>query len=101
MRAVSDLADPQPTKKTRNLRGSYTKYSSKQRAAIGKYALENGNERARSHFSTQFPKLTEGTVRNFKKSYKEELVKQRQQLIPQLVTEDHTKGHEGPPPIFS
>ena len=43
---VSDLADPTPTKK-RRLRGTYTHYSPRDRAKIGQYALENGNEKAR------------------------------------------------------
>ena len=97
-RAVSELSDPQPAKK-RNPRGSYTKYTPKQRAEIGKYALENGNERARRHFSVQFPKLTESTVRNFKKCYKEELDKQRKELIPRPVKEIEPKTR-GRPPIL-
>ena len=97
-RAVSDLSDPSPAKK-KNPRGSYTKYTPKQRADIGKYALENGNERARRHFSVRFPKLTESTVRNFKKSYKDELDKQRKQLIPQPVKEIVPKTR-GRPPIL-
>ena len=100
-RAVSELSDPQPQApaKKRNPRGSYTKYTPKQRADIGKYALENGNERARCHFSVRFPKLTESTVRNFKKSYKEELDKQRKELIPRPVTEIVSKTR-GRPPIL-
>lgn len=97
---VSDLADPQLTKEKRHRRGTYTKYSNKQRADIGKYALENGNERAIRHFSAQFPNLKESTVRNFKKAYKNELDKQRkQQLIPQPVTEIVPKPR-GRPPIL-
>ena len=34
-RAVSDVVEPKPAKKSRNLRGTYTKYSSKQREDIG------------------------------------------------------------------
>ena len=37
-------------KKQRVARGKYTKYSNEDRAKIGKYALENGNEWARKHF---------------------------------------------------
>ena len=29
----------------------------------------NGNERARKHFLVEFPKLSESTIRNFKKMY--------------------------------
>ena len=39
------------------------------RAKIGKYAAENGNEKARKHFSKDFPDLKESTIRNFKKKY--------------------------------
>ena len=39
-RAVSELSDPQPAKK-----------GNQQRADMGKYALENENERARRYFS--------------------------------------------------
>ena len=34
---------------------------------VGKYALENGNEIARRHFSSVFPNISENTIRNFKK----------------------------------
>ena len=50
---VSDLSDP-ATKK-RKTRGKYTQYTPEQRASIGKFALENGNERARRHFLSDFP----------------------------------------------
>ena len=68
---VSDLADPSPSKRRRVSRGKYTVHTAESRAKIGKYALENGNERARVHFKTQFPNLKESTIRNFKKAYKE------------------------------
>ena len=100
-RAVSELSDPQPQVpgKKRNSRGGYTKCTPKQHAVIGKYALENGNEKATCQFLNQFPKLTESTVRNFKKSYKEELDKGRKEFIPQSVTEIVSKTR-GRLPIF-
>ena len=49
-------------KKQRCTRGSYLKYSDEDRAKIGKYAMENGNERARKKFITKYPTLTESTV---------------------------------------
>lgn len=99
-REVSDLSNPQPTNEKRQCRGTYMKYSSKQRANIGKYALENGNERARRHFSAQFPNLNESTVRNFKRAYKSQLAKQtKQHLIPQPITEIVPKPR-GRPPIL-
>lgn len=45
--AVQDLANPEPAPKRRKTKGKYAKYSDKQRAAIGKYASENGPEKAR------------------------------------------------------
>ena len=70
---VPELADPvgPPGKKPRVARGKYSTYTPETRAKIGKYALENGNERARSRFCRDFPKLNESTVSNFKKAYKE------------------------------
>ena len=83
--AVSELTDPSPAKK-RRVRGSYTQYSVEQRALIGRYALENGNERARKHFHASFPNLKESTIRNLKKLYKEKLDHQRKQSQPKAVT---------------
>ena len=40
--SLSDLADPTTSTKRRQ-RGTYTHYQAKDRAKIGKYALENGN----------------------------------------------------------
>ena len=39
------------------------------RAKIGKYVAENGNEKARKHFSKDFPNLKESTIKNFKKKF--------------------------------
>ena len=63
---VGELADPtSPTTKKRKKRGNYVKYTPEHRASIGRYALENGNERARRHFQYLFPNLTESTIRTF------------------------------------
>ena len=94
-RAVSDLSNPLPAKRG-NLRGSYTKYTPKQRANIGRYALENGNERARRRFSIEFPKLTKSAIRNFKKSFKE-LQKRNKELMFHPVTEIVSKTRGRPP----
>lgn len=64
---VSDLPNPSPSKRRRVSRGKYTVYTAESCAKIGKYAFENGNERARVHCKTQFPNLKESTIRNFKK----------------------------------
>ena len=37
------------------------------KAKFGKYAAENGNEKAKKHFSKDFPDLKESIIRNFKK----------------------------------
>lgn len=74
---LSNPSLPSASKKPQASRGKYTFYMPKNHAEIGKYAIENGNERARHYFLGQFPKLTESTVRNFKKAYKEELACQR------------------------
>uniref|UniRef100_A0A8W8I520 Protein kinase domain-containing protein n=1 Tax=Magallana gigas TaxID=29159 RepID=A0A8W8I520_MAGGI len=47
-------------------RGKYTKYTDSDRAAIGRYASENGTPKALKKFSSDFPGLSECTVRNFK-----------------------------------
>ena len=72
---VTDLADPAPTTK-RRLQGMYTHYLAKDRVCIGKYALENGNERKRHHLSAKYPELKESSIRNFKNAYKERLDQQ-------------------------
>lgn len=86
--SVSDLVDPdgEPNaKKKKSSKGTHTQYTPEDHAQIGRYALENGKERARRKFSTQFPKLKESTVQNFKKTYKEEL-EQKKKLHPDPVT---------------
>ena len=50
-------------------RQSYAHYSGEMRAKIGKYAAENGNEKARKHFSKDFPDLKESTIRTFFKGF--------------------------------
>ena len=70
---VVDLANPSTvspaTGRQRGKRQSYTHYSGEVRAKIGRYAAENGYEKARKHFSKDFPDLKESTIRNFKKKY--------------------------------
>ena len=67
--SVADLSDPQITTNKRKKRGKYAvyTYTEKDRARIGKYASDNGNERARKRFISDFP--TQSTIRNFKKLY--------------------------------
>ena len=72
-------------------------YTAEQRASIGKYALENGNERARRHFSSLFPNMSESTVRNFKKAYTEKLQQERKQPYPQPVVQIPAQPRGRPP----
>lgn len=41
--SVSELADPEPSRKKEKTRGKYAEYSDEDRAMIGKYASQNGN----------------------------------------------------------
>ena len=67
--AVIDLSDPTQqaqlqTRKEKAKRKCYTHYTDQQRAKIGKYALEHGNENARKHFMKDLPNLGESTIRS-------------------------------------
>ena len=60
-------------------RKAYTVFSSEQRAAIGKYAAENGNAAAIKKFKGDFDrKLGESTVHLFKQKYHQELLKAKE-----------------------
>ena len=96
---MSDAVIDTTYKKQRVARGKYTKYSNEDRTKIGKYALENGNERARKHFLIKYPLLTESTVRNFKKAYNEKLQKELKKMNPQPV-DSITPQPRGRPPIL-
>ena len=51
-------------------RGKYNSYTPKERAQIGKYALENGNSRAARHFSKVLDRqIRESTARRLKDEY--------------------------------
>ena len=66
--------------------GHYIHYSDEDRASIGKYAAEHGNERARKKFSGEYPDLSESTVRKFKKRYLDRMAQERKKANPQTVT---------------
>ena len=98
--AVTTLASPAGAT-SRSKRGKYTVYTDEAHARIGHYAGINGNERARKHFLSEYPNLTESTVRNFKKMY---LMKMREEkkknpAAPQPVTTLSVKP-KGRPPIM-
>ena len=63
---------------SKSLRGSYHKYTSKERADIGRYAPSNGVQAAKLKFSREMQvKINESTVRLFKNQYKLELEAKR------------------------
>ena len=86
---VVDLANPSTvspaTGRQREKRQSYAHYSGEMRAKIGKHAAENGNEKARKHFSKDFPDLKESTIRNFKKKYYVKLAEARKAGNTELI----------------
>lgn len=62
---VADHADPE-NKGRRGPQGSHTHYSAKDKAVIGKYALENGNINAIQKFKERYPDLKDSAVCNYK-----------------------------------
>ena len=55
-------------------RGKYNRYTPEERAAIGRYAAENGPTRATRHFSEKLKmKISEPTARKFKEEYLKKL----------------------------
>ena len=94
---VVDLANP-ATGRQCGKRQSYAHYSGEMRAKIGKYAAENGNEKARKHFSKDFPDLKESTIRNFKKKYYVKLAETRKAGNTEVICiPSEVRGH---PPIL-
>ena len=69
---VESMANVENTRR----RGSYTEFTDVDRFQIGRYAGENGNQKALIYFRNKFSGLKEGTVRTFKKQHPEELKKQ-------------------------
>ena len=72
-----------------NVRGNYKKYTDEDRYKIGKYASENGSAATVRKFKSDFPKLNESTVRDFKRKYEEKLKisKKKGENVSPLVTE--------------
>ena len=71
---VPDLADPSPSKRRRVSRGKYTVYTAESHTKIGNMPWRMVMKE-RLHFKAHFPNLKESTIRNFKKTYKEQLKK--------------------------
>ena len=70
MQVISDFVS---FEKSVNRSPQYRKCTDKQRYTIGKYAAENANKLRK--FKTEFPNLSESTVRTFKKRYYKEVRK--------------------------
>ena len=77
MQVISDFVS---SEKSVNRSPQYRKWSDKQRYTIGKYAAESGNANTLRKFKTEFPNLSESTVRTFKKRYYEEVRKCKEKL---------------------
>ena len=77
MQVISDFAF---SEKSANRSPQYRKWTDKQSYTIGKYAAENGNANTLRKFKTEFPNLSESTVRTFKKRYCEEVRKCKKNL---------------------
>ena len=84
MNSVAKLADSE--RRGWGLCGSYIHYSPKDKARIGKHALENGNINAICLFRKEFHSLKESTLCNFKKAYKAHLDEQRKKSNLRPVT---------------
>ena len=96
LRTLEQLAPS--TGRQRGKRQFYAHYSGEMRAKIGTYAAENGNKKARKHFSKDFPVLKESTIRNFKKKFYVKLAEERKAGNTQVIcipSEVH-----GRPPIL-
>ena len=77
MQVISDFFS---SEKSVNRSPQYLKWTDKQRYTIRKYAAENGNANTLRKFKTEFPNLSESTVRTFKKRYYEEVRKCKEKL---------------------
>ena len=77
MQVISDFVS---SEKSVNRSPQYRKSTDKQKYTIGKYAAENGNANTLRKFKTEFPNLSESTVRTFKKRYYEEVRKWKEEL---------------------
>ena len=82
------------TDSVKKKRGAYQKFTPKQKATIGNYALLNGTSAALRHFIKEFPDLKYTTVCNWRKAVSTQQKKQHES-----VTELHGKKR-GRPPTF-
>ena len=77
MQVISDFVS---SEKPVNRSPQYRKWTDKQRYTIGKYTVENGNANTLRKSKTEFPNMSESTVRTFKKRYYEEVRKCKEKL---------------------
>ena len=77
MQVISDFVS---SDKSVNRSPQYRKWIDKQRYTIGKYAAENGTANTLRKLKTEFPNLSESTVRTFKERYYEEVKKCKEKL---------------------
>ena len=77
MQVKSDFVS---SEKSVNRSSQYCKWTDKQRYTTRKYATENGNANMLRNFKTEFPNLSESTVRTFKKRYYKEVRKSKEKL---------------------
>ena len=78
---------------------SYTSYTDENRAAIGKYTVENSNAAALRHFRPHFMELRESTVRSFKTKYLAAVKENRGLDHPTDVTAIPSKMRDKPLPL--
>lgn len=77
-------------------RGPYHRYTSDERARIGKFAVECGVKAAVRRYSKEYPKINESTVRGFKTLYLEELSRKRRMGDDDEITELQPKKRGRP-----
>ena len=68
------------TTTTKKARGKYHTYTPEERAAIGKYATENGISAARRYFSRKLGmRISNSTIGGMKAGYKQEVARKREE----------------------
>ena len=71
--SVNNLATENKIGEAKGTRGKYIKYANEDRFKITKFASETGAAACVKIFKTDFPKLNENTIRDFKRKYEQEL----------------------------
>lgn len=78
-------------------RGGYTKFSTKCRAEIAKYAAEHGVAATVRHFCTngKYPNLKESSVRTWRNTYRAELERKRKMRDDNMNVEELPEKKKG------